>query len=88
MASKSSLIEGLVLDARGHPVAGARISWARAPVPVPDMALLTDPNGRFALAAPAPGRYTLRCDSDQQGSAEEQVQATGQALQVTLKLKR
>ena len=88
MPGPASMIQGLVLDARGHPVAGARISWAQAPVPVPDVALLSDDSGRFVLAAPAPGSYTLRCDSDQQGSAEERLQATGRALHVTLKLKR
>ena len=87
MPGSTSLIRGQVLNARDQPVAGARVSWAQAPVPVPDMALLTDASGRFALAAPAPGHYTLRCDSDQQGSVELALQATGQALQVTLKLK-
>ncbi len=88
MPGSASMIQGLVLDARGHPVVGARVSWAHSPVPVPDLALLTDSKGHFVLAAPAPGRYTLRCDSDQQGSAEQVLQATGQALHITLKLKR
>ncbi len=84
----SSLIEGLVLDARGKPVAGARISWVRAPVNMPDVALLTNKQGRFTVAAPAPGAYTLRCDSDSQGSAQQALQASGQPLQITLTLAR
>ena len=88
MSGSVSMIRGLVLDARGHPVAGARVSWGKAPVPVPEVALLTDAGGHFTLAAPALCHYTLRCDSDQQGSAEQALQATGQVMQVTLKLKR
>lgn len=88
MATKSSLIEGQVLDARGHPVAGARISWVQAPVPMPDVAMLSDTQGRFTVAAPAKGAYTLRCDSDTRGSVQQALQATGQPLQVTLKLPR
>ena len=88
MSGAVSLIRGLVLDAQGHPVAGARVSWALAPVPVPEVALLTDAGGRFTLTAPALGRYTLRCDSDHQGHAELALQATGQVMRVTLKLKR
>lgn len=88
MPSNSSLIQGVVLNARGQPVAGARVSWVQAPVAMPDVSLLTDSAGRFTLAAPAPGSYTLRCDSDHQGSVEQVLQARGQPMQVTLKLVR
>lgn len=88
MAAKSSLIQGQVLDARGHPVAGARISWVQAPVVMPDVALMTDAQGQFTVAAPAKGAYILRCDSDAQGSVQQALEAAGQPLQVTLKLPR
>jgi histidine ammonia-lyase len=88
MATKSSLIQGQVLDARGHPVAGARISWVQAPVAMPDVAMLTDTQGRFVVAAPAQGAYTLRCDSDAHGSVQQALQAAGQLLKITLNLPR
>ncbi len=88
MALKTSLIEGVVQDARGRPVAGARVSWAHAPMPVPDMAVLTDGQGRFVLSAPAPGPYKLRADSDAQGFVEQALQAVGKPVQVTLTMPR
>ena len=87
MPSNCSLIQGVVLNARGQPVAGARVSWVQAPVAMPDVSLLTDSDGRFTLAAPVPGRYTLRCDSDHQGSAQQVLQARGQPLELKLTLK-
>lgn len=88
MAAKSSLIQGQVLDAQGRPVAGARISWVSAPVAMADVALMTDAKGRFTVAAPALGAFTLRCDSDRHGTTELSLQATGQELQVTMRLLR
>ena len=44
---------------RGHPLADAAVAIAAAPVAVPDIAALTGPDGRFAIAAPAPGDYTV-----------------------------
>jgi hypothetical protein len=55
---------------------------------MPDVALLTDHHGRFKLAAPVPGRYRLRCDTDSQGHAEQAFTAAGQTLQLTLNLAR
>ena len=57
-------------------------------MPLPDMALVTDHDGRFTLAAPAPGAYTLRGDTDTHGSVQQVLQAQGQAMQVTLRLPR
>ena len=88
MVTSSTVIEGVVVDARGHAVAGARVSWAEAPTAMPDVALLTDSQGRYTLVAPAPGRYSLRCDSDVHGSALHVLQAEGRPLQVTLALVR
>jgi protocatechuate 3,4-dioxygenase beta subunit len=83
----TSLIHGRVLDARGRPVAGARIAWVSGPLALPDVALLTDAQGRFTLAAPQPGRYELRADSDT-GSATAVVLAAGAPLTLALQLVR
>jgi hypothetical protein len=52
-------VHGRVADAAGAPVAGALIVVVESSVAVPEIALQTDADGRFALALP-PGRFTLR----------------------------
>jgi len=59
------LVAGRVLDAKGVPVEHARVAFADAPVAVPDIAILTGADGRFALGAPAPGRYELLAATDE-----------------------
>jgi hypothetical protein len=53
----ASLVRGRVVDEDGAPVAGASIYIVAAPVSVPDVALLTDDDGRFEIAVPSPGQY-------------------------------
>ena len=88
MAGPATLIEGLVLGARGRAVAGARVGWVSGPVPLPDVMLLTDAQGRFRLAAPVPGTYRLSCNDDAEGSASVELQASGKPLTLTLRLVR
>jgi hypothetical protein len=59
-----SRIEGRAHLADDSPVSEARVFFAAAPVPLPDIATLTDDDGRFSLFAPAPGRYELVCHAD------------------------
>ena len=61
MADEPRVLRGTVRDAAGNPVTGARVSFADGPVPLPDIAALTDAGGSFALSAPAPGTYQLEC---------------------------
>ena len=79
------VISGTVVDADGRPVAGARVFLADAPVSVPDIAALTDADGRFALTAPAPGSYTVAAASDV-ASASARVTLPGEDEHVTLRL--
>ena len=60
---------GTRIDGRAHlgdnsPVMEARVFFGTAPVPLPDIAALTDDDGRFSLYAPAPGRYEIVCHAD------------------------
>ena len=53
------IITGTVTDDAGQPLAEAAVAIVAAPGPVPDIAALTGPDGRFAIAAPEPGDYTV-----------------------------
>ena len=52
-------IHGVVTDPAGQPVSGAVVMVAAAPVPVPDIAALTDSEGRFSIIVPVQGTYRL-----------------------------
>ena len=79
-------VHGEVVDARGRPVAQARVGWVDGPVPVPEVMALTDAQGRFTLVAPVAGAYQLQCSSDAHGQASAPVQARkgGAAVRVAL----
>lgn len=53
------IIQGVVADPSGQPVPGAVVMLAAAPVPVPDIAALTDVEGRFSITVPVQGAYRL-----------------------------
>jgi Carboxypeptidase regulatory-like domain len=57
-------LAGVVRGPDGEPVPQARVFIAGGPVPVPDIAALTDAEGRFALSLPAAGAYQLECVAD------------------------
>jgi protocatechuate 3,4-dioxygenase beta subunit len=57
-------IQGTVTDGAGRPLAGARAFFSAGPGPFPDLAALTDADGRFELDAPQAGRYVVECHAD------------------------
>ena len=52
-------IHGIVTDADGSPVPGARVALEAGPVPLPDIALLTGEDGTFSLDVPRAGEYAV-----------------------------
>lgn len=52
-------VSGTVLNEDGQPVSDASVMFAESPVAVPDIAALTNDQGRFSLSAPAPGHYVV-----------------------------
>jgi hypothetical protein len=77
----SGLITGVVTDEQGRPLAEATVALGDAPVPVPDIAALTGPDGAFALAAPVPGSYTVVAAAPGHGAGRVGVQVqAGRAL--------
>ena len=61
MGKAGAIISGVVREAGGKPLPGARVYFVDAPVPMPDIAALTNSEGEFALTAPAAGRYRVGC---------------------------
>lgn len=60
-----SVIFGVVRDDTGNPVPHARVSFLAGPVPLPDIAALTELDGTFALSAPVAGEYVIAVDIEQ-----------------------
>ena len=89
----AATLSGRVVDAAGRPVGGATVYVVRAPGPTPDIAALTDRDGRFVLAAPQPGRYEIGCRSEAHGSATAEVSVgaarggTAQTVEVDIRLR-
>lgn len=69
-SSTGSLVvhHGIVVDANGNPVAGAAITVIESPVPMPEIAWVTDAAGRFRIAL-TPGRHVLSANA-REGAGE------------------
>ena len=87
-SNTAATLSGIVLDAAGQPVAGARVYLVSAPGPVPDMAMLTGVDGRFVLGAARAGRYEVACSSDASGEASASVEVGARGAAVELRLAR
>ena len=85
MTRKPSIIHGVVRDAKGKPVSGARVYFIAAPVTLPDIAALTDAEGKFALSVPVNGKYEVGCATDQ-ASASRSADVKGQDVTIELRL--
>ena len=81
-----TVVAGRVLGASGMPLADARVAFAEAPVPVPDIAAVTGADGRFALSAPAPGLYVVIAAADGHVPAQVTVEVRGERIDVELTL--
>ncbi len=59
-----NVISGVVQDSHGNPLVQARVYFTNGPVPLPDIAALTNKDGAFSLTAPVAGSYTLVCAAE------------------------
>ena len=64
MSDNPPEITGAVVDAEDNPVEETRVYFVEKPIPLPDIAALTNSNGRFALSAPTSGTYQLGIASE------------------------
>ena len=78
-------ITGYVSDHYGKPVVGASIYIVSSPVSMPDIAQLTDDQGKFILGAPISGRYRIGIRSDTLGSIEKDVDIENDPISVQIK---
>lgn len=60
----SPTIAGLVRGGTGEPVPQARVVFESAPAAVPDIAVLTDADGRFTLGTVGAGDYLLSAHAE------------------------
>lgn len=81
-----TLVAGRVLGASGIPLPEARVAFAEAPVPVPDIAAVTGADGRFALSAPAPGRYVVVAAADGHVTAQVALDVCDERTEVEITL--
>jgi len=80
MAEGPYLISGVVVDARDHPVASARVYFTESAVAIPDIAALSDGEGRFTLSVPTDGAYTIESVSELHGAGKTSVDVAGASL--------
>ncbi len=87
MPAKPIIVAGVVRGPAGEQVAQGRVFIARSPVPVPDVAALTDAEGRFTLSLPAPGLYEVACVAEGYAPSSATVEvADEQELRLELRL--
>jgi Carboxypeptidase regulatory-like domain len=79
-------VSGVVRDARGAPVAQARVWFHSGPAALPDVAALTDAAGRFTLSAPRAGAYEIGCNADARGATRVAVQVGERGAQLEIVL--
>ena len=84
---RPGIISGRVRGPTG-PVEDARVFFLAGPEPLPDIAALTDSNGKFSLAAPSSGNYQIQVVAD--GFSPKAVSAIvteGITVNIEIKLK-
>ena len=87
MATKPIIVAGVVRGPAGEQVVQARVFIARGPVPVPDIAALTDAEGRFTLSFPVQGSYEVACVAEEYAPSSTTIEVTDDRnLQVELRL--
>jgi hypothetical protein len=73
-----TLIRGRVVDALGQPVPLAPLVFVEHSAAKPDIAQLSDEDGRFVLAL-GPGQYVLAARSDTAGSGQTSFEVTNES---------
>ena len=84
----ASVISGVVSGPDGKPIPNARVYFTSGPVPLPEIAAMTDKSGEFSLTAPAPGEYVVEAVTDKYGAQSSTTKVKGnKPVHLTLSLK-
>ncbi len=86
MTRTPSVIFGVVKGRNGKPVSGARVSFITGPVPLPDIAALTDAKGAFALSTPVLGEYVIEVVSEEFAAKRVSVAVKGKDEHIEVRL--
>jgi hypothetical protein len=78
------LIRGTVIDANSTPVEWASVWFAAGTQATPDIAALTDAEGRFTLTAPGPGTYRIGCRAEGYEPVEVAVDIGTEDIEITI----
>ena len=85
----STTVSGRVSDSRGRPLGDTRVSFESGPVPLPDIAALTNDRGEFSLSVPVAGVYQIGCVAEGFARATVSVNVPpGQDVRQEIRLKR
>ena len=83
----ASVISGVVRGPDGKPIPNARVYFTSGPVPLPEIAAMTDKSGEFSLTAPAPGEYVIEAVTDKFGAQSSKAKVKGsKPVHLTLSL--
>jgi hypothetical protein len=89
MPQTGNIISGLVKDPGGRPVPLARVYFTESPVPLPDIAALTNDNGEFSLSVPIAGRYKIACAAEGfQSTVTEVTVKKGKMAKIQIRMKK
>jgi hypothetical protein len=89
MPQSPSVVSGVVRGPDGKPLSNARVYFTAGPVPLPEIAALTDASGAFSLTAPAPGEYVIEGTADELGARSSKVKVKGgEQVRLDLHLKK
>ncbi len=84
--SNGKLLTLRVVDSAGQPVENARVMLESAPVPVPDIAAMSDDEGRVIIPLPATGSYSIGCFADGYAAGHFEIDAVGEDVVETIVL--
>jgi hypothetical protein len=89
MRGEAALVHVTVLGSGGEAVANARVFFESGPAELPDVAALSDEQGRVAIGVPRAGRYRIVCAAEGYRTARRDIEVSApQGCSLTVGLAR